>query len=74
MTVFQSLVLLSLLVSYDRPLFIRIFYGLGNEKAKYREYLLSPWICNPRGLRQGFTTLSIPKIGLQKMRLIVTLI
>ena len=56
MTVFQSLVLLSLLVSYDRPLFIRIFYGLGNEKAKYREYLLSPWICNPRGLRQGFTT------------------
>ena len=39
MTVFQSLVLLSLLVSYDRPLFIRIFYGLGNEKAKCREYL-----------------------------------
>lgn len=39
MTVFQSFVLVSLLVPYDRPLFIRIFYGLGNEKAKYREYL-----------------------------------
>ena len=41
MTVFQSFVLVSLLVPYDRPLFIRIFYGLGNEKAKYREYLFS---------------------------------
>ena len=39
MTVFQSFVLVSLLVPYDKPLFIRIFYGLGNEKAKYREYL-----------------------------------
>ena len=74
MTVFQSFVLVSLLVPYDRPLFIRIFYGLGNEKAKYREYLLSPWICNPRGLRQGFTTpynylgsqtLTFKSIGLQ---------
>ena len=37
MTVFQSFVLVSLLVPYDRPLFIRIFYGLGNEKAKYLE-------------------------------------